>query len=59
MMNPIALSVAVRQTRDFAQSALPDAPAVPDPPRSQARNTRHAMASGLRWAANRLEPSPG
>jgi hypothetical protein len=59
MMNPIALSVAVQETRDVAQSALPDAPAVSDPPNRRPRSTLHAMASGLRWAANRLEPSPG
>jgi hypothetical protein len=59
MMNPLAISVAVRETREFARSALPDAPAVPDPPRRRPRTTRHAMARGLRWAANRLEPSLG
>lgn len=62
MMNPIALLVAVQETSDFARSALPDAPTVPDPPRHpgrRPRRTRHAMARGLRWAANRLEPSLG
>ena len=59
-MNLIAIPLAVQATRDFARSALPDAPTVPDPPRLAAAPprfaVRHTMARGLRWAANRIEP---
>ena len=55
-MNPIAARLAADLTRDYARSALPDAPTVPDPPRPPAPVLRRRMARGLRWAANRLEP---
>jgi hypothetical protein len=60
-MNPIASILAVEATRDYARSALPDAPTLPDPPRApapapSAAALRRATARGLRWAANRIEP---
>lgn len=57
-MNPIAVQLAVQETRYHALSALPDAPTVPDPPhrRTPATRPRRAVAGGLRWAANRIEP---
>ena len=56
-MNPIAARLVADLTRDYARSALPDAPTVPDPPpRPSAPAFRRRMAQGLRWAANRLEP---
>jgi hypothetical protein len=58
MTNPIASILAVEATRDYAQSALPCAPTAPErPPRHRAPATRRAVASGLRWAASRLEPA--
>ncbi|OLE29379.1 MAG: hypothetical protein AUG44_04430 [Actinobacteria bacterium 13_1_20CM_3_71_11] len=55
-MNPIAARLVVDLTRDYARSALPDAPKVPDPPDPPAPVFRRRMAQALRWAANRLEP---
>jgi hypothetical protein len=61
-MNPIAIHLAVQATRDYARSALPHAPTVPDPPTLPATVAppavvlRRGMARGLRWAANRIEP---
>jgi hypothetical protein len=41
-MQPIASSMAVRRTREHVQSALPDAPVVPEPsdPPARARSAR-------------------
>ena len=61
-MNPIAIHLAVQATRDYARSALPNAPTEPDPPAPLATAAlpavvlRRGMARGLRWAANRIEP---
>ena len=57
-MNMFAGLIGVAAARDLARSALPDAPTVPvrEPTRIA---TRRAMASGLRWAADRIEPCKG
>lgn len=56
-MNLLTGVVAVNATRQLAQSALPDAPTVPErEPTPRLPATRRAMAVGLRWAANRIEP---
>jgi hypothetical protein len=48
---------AIAATRAIAQSALPDAPTIPErEPTPRLPGTRRAMASSLRWAANRIEP---
>jgi hypothetical protein len=57
-MNMIPLGVASQAARELAQSALPDAPTVTDEPVRRGGVARHAVAAGLRWAANRLEPRP-
>jgi hypothetical protein len=55
-MNMLAGLLAVAAARDFSQSALPDAPTVPvREPTIRIPATRRAMATGLRWAANRIE----
>ena len=57
-MNMLAGVLATQVTREFAQSALPDAPTVPArEPTTRIPATRRVMASGLRWAASRIEPS--
>jgi hypothetical protein len=56
-MNMLTGVLAVEATREFAQSALPDAPTVPArEPTLRVHATRRAMAAGLRWAACRIEP---
>jgi hypothetical protein len=61
-MNPIAFQLAIDATQNHAQSALPNAPVLPDPPHVPAGAAppavvfRRGMARGLRWAANRIEP---
>jgi hypothetical protein len=55
-MNPIAIVLAGQATRDLAQSALPNAPTVPDPPEPAPAGVRRALARGLHWAASRIEP---
>jgi hypothetical protein len=57
-MNLIPLGVAAQATRELAQSALPNAPTVADEPPRRTGPARHALAAGLRWAANRVEPRP-
>lgn len=49
--------LVVQATRALTESALPDAPTVPErEPTPRLPATRRVMASGLRWAANRIEP---
>ncbi|HWM00029.1 MAG TPA: hypothetical protein VNP20_22010 [Nocardioidaceae bacterium] len=58
-MFPIATEIAVRVTRDHAQSALPDAPVIDDtvaPPRPR-HERRIRVARALRRLADRLEPA--
>lgn len=56
-MNMLTGIAAVNATRGLAQSALPDAPTVPErEPTARMPATRRVMASSLRWAANRIEP---
>lgn len=58
-MNMLAGVLVTQASRDLAQSALPDAPTVPTrEPTPHVPATRRAMASGLRWAASRIEPRP-
>ncbi len=58
-MDVIAAIWAVQTTRELSRSALPDAPTVPArEPTPRIPATRRAMANGLRWAANRIEPRP-
>jgi len=69
-MLPIAADIAVRLTREQAQSALPDAPVVPDPvrPRRQPRRGRsqrlvavalRRLAAGSSGLADRIDrPAP-
>jgi len=56
-MLPIAAEIAVRLTREQAQSALPDAPVVPDPPRMPRREkvsrSQRIIAGALRGLAAR------
>jgi hypothetical protein len=53
----IGLVAGVNATRRLAQSALPDAPTVPErEPTHRIQATRRAVAGGLRWVANRIEP---
>ncbi len=56
-MELIWLMLANQQSRELAGSALPHAPTVPArEPTPRIPGTRRAMASGLRWAASRIEP---
>ena len=56
-MNLLAGVLVTQAAREFSQSALPDAPTVPArEPTPRIPATRRAMASGLRWAARRIEP---
>lgn len=59
-MLPIAAEIAVRLTREQAESALPDAPVIDDrPPRPpRPRRGRVRMARALRRLADRVEPAP-
>jgi hypothetical protein len=56
-MEPLAAMYVLKSTRSIALSALPDAPTIPErEPTPRLPGTRRVMASGLRWAANRIEP---
>ena len=56
-MNMLTGIVAVNAARELSQSAMPDAPTVPErEPTARVSATRRVMASGLRWAAKRIEP---
>ncbi len=66
MYEPIAADLAVRLTRYHAQSALPDAPVIPDLPPRVHRNrgrvvvrVRAAAAGRLRGLAAWVEPQRG
>lgn len=52
MYEPIAADLVVRLTRYHAQSALPDAPVIPDDP-PRVRRNRGRVAAPLRAAAAR------
>jgi hypothetical protein len=58
-MLPIASDLVVRTTRAHAQSALPDAPVLPDVPvEPTPRERRRIQLAGfLRRVADRLEPA--
>jgi hypothetical protein len=65
IMEPIFGSLVVSVTQDHVQSALPNAPVVPDPPPHEPR-IRPAIAAFLRSSAqrrarlaDRLDPCPG
>jgi hypothetical protein len=53
-MLPIAADIAVRLTREQAQSALPDAPVVPDPPSPRRRSRGPRPARAPRMVAGAL-----
>jgi hypothetical protein len=56
-MNMFTGVLAVAAARELSHSALPDAPTVPArEPTPRIPATRRVMASGLRWAASRIEP---
>lgn len=59
-MLPIASEIASRLTRDQAQSALPNAPVLPDEPHGPSARERRRIkiASALHRLADRLEPGP-
>ncbi|MGH3506544.1 MAG: hypothetical protein ACRDO2_04995 [Nocardioidaceae bacterium] len=58
-MLPIASEIAVRLTREQAQSALPGAPVLPDEPAPTPRERRRfKTAVLLRRLADRVEPAP-
>lgn len=59
-MEPIASIIGVNLTRDYARSALPDAPVRPEHPRPPKRvgPIRRGAAFTLRRMANQLEPIP-
>jgi hypothetical protein len=56
MLDPIAARLAVLSTCDWAHSALPGAPVLPEP--AAARPLRRRTALALRRLADRLEPAP-
>jgi hypothetical protein len=53
-MLPIAADIAVRLTREQAQSALPDAPVVPDPVRARRQPRRRRSQRVTAVALRRL-----
>jgi hypothetical protein len=60
---PLAVMMATSKSREFARSALPDAPSLESSanvhaPRPEGRRVRRRTASALRRAADRLEPAP-
>ncbi len=58
-MLPIAAGIAIRHTRELAESALPGAPVVDDTPARPRRSLPRArFARALRRLADRLEPAP-
>ena len=58
MLDPITGQLAVRQVRDLARSALPDAPVRPEPDPAAAHRLRRRTALRLRRLADHLEPTP-
>jgi hypothetical protein len=58
-MNMLAGVLVTQVARELSQSALPDAPTIPErEPTPRVPASRRAVASGLRWAASRIEPRP-
>lgn len=54
-MNMLSSIVAVNAARELSQSALPDAPTIPElEPTPRITATLRAAASGLRRTANRI-----
>jgi hypothetical protein len=51
-MDPVAAVIAVKATKDYVRSALPDAPVVPEPPPRNPR-VRSSIAAFLRASAGR------
>jgi hypothetical protein len=58
MLDPIAGQLALRQTRELAHSARPDAVVRDDLAARTARPLRHRAAAILHRLADRLEPIP-
>jgi hypothetical protein len=58
MLDPIAGQLALRKTRDLAQSAGPDAPVRDDLAAIADRPLRRRTAVALHRLADRLEPFP-
>jgi hypothetical protein len=58
-MLPIAAHIAVRLTREQAQSALPNAPVRPDPPERDARATSARSLRMLVTVLRRLAATSG
>lgn len=59
---PLAVLIASSKSREYARSALPEAPSIEPSAhartvRPEGRGVRHRTASVLRRAANRLEPA--
>jgi hypothetical protein len=53
----LSLAALVDDLGRPARSAMPDAPTVPErEPTPRIPATRRALATGLRWVANRIEP---
>ena len=57
MLDPITGQLAVRQIRDLALAARPDAPVRPEPGTVAAHPLRRRTALRLRRLADRLEPT--
>ena len=58
MLIPMEGPIAMDATRNLANSALPDAPVVPDPEKPpKVHRSRQLLARTLRSLADRLEPS--
>lgn len=60
-MDPLANIMGANLVREYANSALPNAPVVPDRPRRGTATPgplRRVTANGLRGIADRLAPAP-
>jgi hypothetical protein len=58
MLEPIALIMIGKATKQYAQSAQPQAPTIPaSPPRERGTAIRRLTAVALRRLADRVEPS--
>lgn len=58
MSDPMVGLLAVQETSNLAQSALPHAPVQPDPQPVASRRMRRLAALALHRLADRLEPAP-